>query len=112
VHNRQCSLYVVSCWAKSESLHTPQINQLLSGSARKVEASNTSGVDAQYKGMELRGKRRTREWGEVERVTKDSKLLVEGDPYDSGYPEGRNFVGGARESCDKAFTMPLYLLLQ
>jgi len=45
------------------------------------------GVNAQYNGMELRGKRSIREWDEDEKVTKDSKLLVEGDPYDSGYPE-------------------------
>lgn len=47
------------------------------------EASSTFGVDAQYKGMELRGKGSIREWDVDEKVVKDSKLLIEGDPHDS-----------------------------
>ena len=58
--------------------------------------------------MELRGKGSIREWDVDEKVVKDSKLLIEGDPHDSGYPEGRNCVVGARELCDKAFVIPVF----
>ncbi len=60
------------------------------------EASSRFGVNAQYKDIEFRGKRCTREWDEDEKVTKDVQILVEGDPYDSGYPDGRSRVTGGR----------------
>ncbi|KAL3131747.1 hypothetical protein ABBQ38_007467 [Trebouxia sp. C0009 RCD-2024] len=62
------------------------------------EASSQFGVDGRYKDMWFRGKRCTREWDDNEKVTKDIQILVEGDPYDSGYPEGSNCAVDCQKS--------------
>lgn len=81
-------------------MNTEQVDQLLSSSARKVVCMKFRAILEWTDGTKTCGfvASAARGWDDNEKVTKDIKTLVEGDPYDSGYPEGSNCAVDCQQS--------------